>query len=71
MRVCFLLSCVDVWVGGALMMDVELGPCQIDSKFESYVNPHSWSEVSNLLFLSQPLGVGMGSLWRVEFRLTV
>jgi hypothetical protein len=37
---------------------LELGPCQVNEKFETYVNPHSWSEVSNMLFISQPLGTG-------------
>ncbi|PTU23793.1 hypothetical protein P175DRAFT_0428594 [Aspergillus ochraceoroseus IBT 24754] len=36
----------------------ELGPCNINEKLESSINPHSWTEVSNMLFLSQPLGVG-------------
>lgn len=39
-------------------MRLELGPCHINSSYKSYLNPHSWNEVSNLLFLSQPLGVG-------------
>lgn len=37
---------------------IELGPCNVTENFTSQVNPYSWSEVSNLLFLSQPLGVG-------------
>ncbi|GAB7359909.1 hypothetical protein MBLNU230_g7436t1 [Neophaeotheca triangularis] len=36
----------------------ELGPCNITEDIESQVNPYSWSEYSNLLFLSQPIGVG-------------
>lgn len=36
----------------------ELGPCMIAENLTSYINPYSWSNVSNLLFLSQPLGVG-------------
>ena len=35
-----------------------MGPCNISADNTSAVNPYSWSEVSNLLFLSQPLGVG-------------
>ncbi|KAL8883220.1 MAG: hypothetical protein Q9192_007345, partial [Flavoplaca navasiana] len=36
----------------------ELGPCNVTEDLESMVNPYSWSEVSNMLFISQPLGVG-------------
>ncbi|MCJ1405649.1 hypothetical protein MMC11_008878 [Xylographa trunciseda] len=36
----------------------ELGPCNVTENLESQVNPYSWSEVSNLLFLSQPVGTG-------------
>lgn len=53
-----------LWVEGFVLMDAEHGPCQINSNFESYVNPYSWNEVSNMLYLSQPLGVGMLNLQR-------
>jgi hypothetical protein len=36
----------------------ELGPCNVTANLTSQVNPYSWSEASNLLFLSQPIGVG-------------
>lgn len=36
----------------------ELGPCNVTQNLTTEVNPYSWSEVSNLLFLSQPVGVG-------------
>ncbi|KAI0853039.1 peptidase [Daldinia vernicosa] len=36
----------------------ELGPCNVTHNGTSVVNPYAWNEVSNLLFLSQPIGVG-------------
>ena len=39
----------------------ELGPCRINSKLESVINPYSWNNNSNLLFLSQPVGVGFSN----------
>ncbi|KAL8952787.1 MAG: hypothetical protein Q9222_001334 [Ikaeria aurantiellina] len=36
----------------------ELGPCNVTEDLNTMVNPYSWSEVSNMLFISQPLGVG-------------
>lgn len=37
---------------------LELGPCNVTENLTTTVNPYSWSEVTNLLFLSQPLGTG-------------
>lgn len=36
----------------------ELGPCNVTKDLKTQLNPYSWSEKSNMLFLSQPLGVG-------------
>lgn len=36
----------------------ELGPCNVSADLTSEVNPYSWSNYTNLLFLSQPIGVG-------------
>lgn len=36
----------------------ELGPCRITEDLSTTLNPWSFSNVSNLLFLSQPVGVG-------------
>ncbi|KAL8645942.1 MAG: hypothetical protein Q9210_006426 [Variospora velana] len=36
----------------------ELGPCNVTENLTTQVNPYSWTEVSNMLFISQPLGVG-------------
>ena len=37
---------------------VELGPCNITQNLTTMLNPYAWNEVSNMLFLSQPIGVG-------------
>ena len=37
----------------------ELGPCRITENLTTTLNPWSFSNVSNLLFLSQPVGVGL------------
>ncbi len=36
----------------------ELGPCNVTRNFTVNLNPYAWNEVTNLLFLSQPIGVG-------------
>lgn len=36
----------------------ELGPCRITENLTSVINPWSWNNVSNMLFLSQPVGTG-------------
>jgi len=36
----------------------ELGPCNVTENLTTQVNPYAWNEVSNMLFLSQPIQVG-------------
>nr|POE54182.1 carboxypeptidase s1 like a [Quercus suber] len=36
----------------------ELGPCRLSENLTSYINPWSWNNVSNMFFLSQPVGTG-------------
>ncbi|KAK7569886.1 Alpha/Beta hydrolase protein [Phyllosticta citricarpa] len=40
------------------LMASELGPCNVTKDNRTLLNPYSWNEVSNLLFISQPVGVG-------------
>ena len=37
---------------------IELGPCNVTQNLTTQLNPYAFNEVSNMLFLSQPVGVG-------------
>ncbi|KAH8889062.1 alpha/beta-hydrolase [Thozetella sp. PMI_491] len=55
---------ITLWINGGPGADSftglfeELGPCIVTENLTTELNPYSWSEASNLLFLSQPIGVG-------------
>ena len=36
----------------------ELGPCNVTANLTTELNPYAWNEVSNMLFISQPIGTG-------------
>ncbi|KAI4649600.1 hypothetical protein J4E93_003920 [Alternaria ventricosa] len=36
----------------------ENGPCMIDENLTTVYNPYSWNNVSNMLYISQPVGTG-------------
>lgn len=55
---------ITLWLNGGpgsdslLGLFQELGPCNVTEELQTQLNAYSWNEVSNLMFLSQPVGVG-------------
>jgi carboxypeptidase C (cathepsin A) len=36
----------------------EIGPCEVVENMTTVLRDHSWTDISNVLFLSQPVGTG-------------
>ena len=45
---------------------LELGPYNVTEDLKTQLNPYSWSEESNMLFLSQPVGTGFPYGQKIE-----
>ncbi|KAL2443609.1 Carboxypeptidase S1-like protein B [Exophiala dermatitidis] len=46
---------ITLWLNGG---PGKLGPCNVTEDLVTQLNPYAWNEASNMIFLSQPLGVG-------------
>ncbi|EXJ80740.1 carboxypeptidase D [Capronia epimyces CBS 606.96] len=49
---------ITLWLNGGPGSDSLIGLFEGNEDLVSHINPHAWNEASNLIFLSQPLGVG-------------
>ncbi|KAK8116933.1 uncharacterized protein PG998_005214 [Apiospora kogelbergensis] len=55
---------ITLWLNGGpgsdslISLFEAIGPCNVTANGTTVLNPYSWTEESNMLFLSQPVGVG-------------
>ncbi|KAK5943830.1 hypothetical protein PMZ80_003111 [Knufia obscura] len=69
---------ITLWLNGGPGADSmgglfdEIGPCKINEDYATTeLNPNSWNNVSNLLFLSQPVGVGFSYGSKLDIELPI